>query len=84
MARMAPLETMAWAAQAAQPAPDPANFAFTRRHQEVIFAVAHESFVRGGWSLVTKLLKEGSGVVLDVKWQLDRAKCPDSIDLWRL
>src|SRR3984893_2872587 len=33
----------------------------------VIFAVAHEPFVRGGWPLVTKLLKNGSGLVLDVK-----------------
>jgi UDP-N-acetyl-D-galactosamine dehydrogenase len=50
----------------------------------VIFAVAHEPFVRGGWPLVTTLLKEGAGVVLDVKWQLDRTKCPRSIELWRL
>jgi UDP-N-acetyl-D-glucosamine/UDP-N-acetyl-D-galactosamine dehydrogenase len=50
----------------------------------VIFAVAHEPFVRGGWSLVTKLLKNGAGVVLDVKSQLDRAQCPDSVELWRL
>jgi UDP-N-acetyl-D-galactosamine dehydrogenase len=50
----------------------------------VIFAVAHEQFVRGGWPLVAKLLKEGDGLVLDVKWQLDRAKCPSSIELWRL
>ena len=42
----------------------------------VIFAVAHEPFVRGGWPLVAKLLKDGGGLVLDVKWQLDRAKCP--------
>jgi UDP-N-acetyl-D-galactosamine dehydrogenase len=50
----------------------------------VIFAVAHEPFVRGGWSLVAKLLKEGAGVVLDVKWQLDRSECPRAIELWRL
>jgi UDP-N-acetyl-D-glucosamine/UDP-N-acetyl-D-galactosamine dehydrogenase len=50
----------------------------------VIFAVAHEPFVRGGWPLVAKLLKEGGGLVLDVKWQLDRRKCPSSIELWRL
>jgi UDP-N-acetyl-D-glucosamine/UDP-N-acetyl-D-galactosamine dehydrogenase len=50
----------------------------------VIFAVAHEPFVRGGWPLVAKLLKEDGGLVLDVKWQLDRAKCPGSIELWRL
>ena len=50
----------------------------------VIFAVAHEPFVRGGWPLVAKLLKPGGGLVLDVKWQLDRTKCPDLIELWRL
>jgi UDP-N-acetyl-D-glucosamine/UDP-N-acetyl-D-galactosamine dehydrogenase len=50
----------------------------------VIFAVAHSSLVRGGWPLVTKLLKDGGGVVLDVKWQLDRARCPSCVDLWRL
>jgi UDP-N-acetyl-D-glucosamine/UDP-N-acetyl-D-galactosamine dehydrogenase len=50
----------------------------------VIFAVAHEPFVRGGWPLMAKLLKESGGLVLDVKWQLDRAKCPGSIELWRL
>jgi UDP-N-acetyl-D-galactosamine dehydrogenase len=50
----------------------------------VIFAVAHEPFVRGGWPLVTKLLKNGSGLVLDVKSQLDRAQCPGSVELWRL
>jgi UDP-N-acetyl-D-galactosamine dehydrogenase len=50
----------------------------------VIFAVAHEPFVRGGWPLVAKLLKLGGGLVLDVKWQLDRTKCPDLIELWRL
>jgi UDP-N-acetyl-D-galactosamine dehydrogenase len=50
----------------------------------VIFAVAHESFVRGGWPFVTELLKESGGVVLDVKWQLDRAQRPNRVELWRL
>ena len=50
----------------------------------VIFAVAHASFVKGGWPLVTKLLKNGAGIVLDVKSRLDRAARPDGIDLWRL
>ena len=50
----------------------------------VILAVAHEPFVRGGWPLVTKLLSANGGVVLDVKWQLDRAACPQKIELWRL
>jgi UDP-N-acetyl-D-galactosamine dehydrogenase len=50
----------------------------------VIFAVAHEPYVRGGWPLLTRLLKEDGGIVLDVKSQLDRRQRPDRIDLWRL
>jgi UDP-N-acetyl-D-galactosamine dehydrogenase len=50
----------------------------------VILAVAHESFVQAGWPLLTKLLKGGSGVVLDVKSLLDRRQQPDGVELWRL
>jgi UDP-N-acetyl-D-galactosamine dehydrogenase len=50
----------------------------------VIFAVAHEPYVRGGWPLLTRLLKDGGGIVLDVKSQLDRSQRPHQIDLWRL
>jgi UDP-N-acetyl-D-glucosamine/UDP-N-acetyl-D-galactosamine dehydrogenase len=50
----------------------------------VILAVAHDSYVRGGWPLITKLLKNGRGVVLDVKSQLDRRQKPDGVDLWRM
>jgi UDP-N-acetyl-D-galactosamine dehydrogenase len=50
----------------------------------VILAVSHEDYVRGGWPLVTRLLKGGQGVVLDIKSQLDRASKPEGIDLWRL
>jgi len=50
----------------------------------VIFAVAHESFVGGGWPLVSRLLKDGGGVVLDVKSKLDRRQRPDRIELWRM
>ena len=50
----------------------------------VIFAVAHESYVRGGWPLLTKLLKADGGVVLDVKSRLDRAQRPERVELWRL
>jgi UDP-N-acetyl-D-galactosamine dehydrogenase len=34
--------------------------------------------------LVTRLLRGGEGIVLDVKGKLDRAKKPAGIDLWRL
>jgi UDP-N-acetyl-D-galactosamine dehydrogenase len=50
----------------------------------VIFAVAHDAFVRGGWPLLAGLLRPGGGVVLDVKSQLDRSQRPAHIELWRL
>ena len=50
----------------------------------VIFAVAHDDYVAGGWPLVQRLLKGGTGIVLDVKRRLDRDAKPEGIDLWRL
>ena len=50
----------------------------------VILAVAHESYVRVGWPLITRLLKGGSGVVLDAKFRLERHQRPRGVDLWCL
>ncbi len=50
----------------------------------VIFAVAHDLYVHGGWPFIVKLLKNGGGVVLDVKSQLDRGQTPEGVDLWRM
>ena len=50
----------------------------------VVLAVAHEDYVKGGWPLISRLLKGGAGVVLDVKGLLDRPTKPADIDLWRL
>jgi UDP-N-acetyl-D-glucosamine/UDP-N-acetyl-D-galactosamine dehydrogenase len=50
----------------------------------VILAVAHKEYLAGGWSLITRLLRDGQGIVLDVKCRLDRATQPTGIDLWRL
>ncbi|HET9715215.1 MAG TPA: nucleotide sugar dehydrogenase [Pseudolabrys sp.] len=50
----------------------------------VILAVAHREYVAGGWPMITRLLKDGQGIVLDVKAKLDRAKKPEGVDLWRL
>jgi UDP-N-acetyl-D-glucosamine/UDP-N-acetyl-D-galactosamine dehydrogenase len=50
----------------------------------VILAVAHGSYVEGGWPLIQKLLAEGSGLVFDVKMKLDRSTKPDGIELLRL
>jgi UDP-N-acetyl-D-galactosamine dehydrogenase len=50
----------------------------------LVFAVAHQEYVTGGWPMITKLLKGGCGTVLDVKSKLDRLLKPEGIDLWRL
>jgi UDP-N-acetyl-D-galactosamine dehydrogenase len=50
----------------------------------VILAVAHQSFVDEGWNLVTSLLKNGTGIVLDVKSKLRRQSRPAGVELWRL
>jgi UDP-N-acetyl-D-galactosamine dehydrogenase len=55
-----------------------------RSADAVIFAVAHEAFVRSGWPFVAGLLKKGAGVVLDVKGRLDRTGQPAGVTLWRL
>jgi len=50
----------------------------------VILAVAHATYLDGGWPLVQKLLIGGTGLVLDVKMKLDRSSQPAGIELWRL
>ncbi len=50
----------------------------------VIFAVAHEDYVKGGWPLMTRMLRDGKGLVFDVKSVLDRKIKPGGIELWRL
>lgn len=50
----------------------------------VILAVAHKHYLSGGWPLVTKALRNGRGIVLDVEARLDRAKKPEGVNLWRL
>ena len=50
----------------------------------VILAVAHGSYIEGGWPFVQKLLVGGAGLVLDVKMKLDRGSKPARIELWRL
>ena len=50
----------------------------------VILAVAHACFTAEGWPLISGLLRNGAGVVLDVKSRLPRAELPDGIELWRL
>jgi UDP-N-acetyl-D-galactosamine dehydrogenase len=50
----------------------------------VILAVAHDRYTDGGWPLIQRLLRDGAGLVLDVKLKLDRSSQPAGIELWRL
>ena len=50
----------------------------------VVLAVAHRPFVQAGWRGVAPLLRDGVGVVADVKRVLDRADAPKGVALWRL
>jgi UDP-N-acetyl-D-galactosamine dehydrogenase len=50
----------------------------------VILAVPHASYVARGWPMISRLLKNGRGLVMDVKAKLDRATQPETVDLWRL
>lgn len=59
-------------------------FAALRPADAVILAVAHNEYLMKGWPMIAKLLKQGEGVVLDVKSRLDRSQKPEGVDLWRL
>ena len=50
----------------------------------VILAVAHGSYVEGGWPLIQKLLSGGAGLAFDVKMELDRGSKPAGIELLQL
>ena len=50
----------------------------------VVLAVPHNAYVAEGWRGVVPLLKNGRGVVIDIKARLDRATKPDGVELWRL
>jgi UDP-N-acetyl-D-galactosamine dehydrogenase len=54
-----------------------------RPSDAVVLAVAHEPYVAGGWRMIQRLLRDGEGLVLDVKMKLDRASKPGTIELWR-
>lgn len=60
------------------------KFEEMRPADAVILAVSHEEYVKAGWRLIERLLKNGQGVVLDVKGVLDRALQPSGVELWRL
>jgi UDP-N-acetyl-D-galactosamine dehydrogenase len=64
------------------------DISLTRLHElrpadAVVLAVSHQDYIAQGWALVQRLLKAGSGIVIDVKSKLDRAAKPEGVDLWR-
>jgi len=50
----------------------------------VVLAVPHKEYIEGGWKLLKSILKNGQGVVADIKSVLDKEMCPENICLWRL
>lgn len=50
----------------------------------VILAVPHAAYLDAGWNGVLARLKDGAGIVMDVKARLDRATRPAHITHWRL
>jgi UDP-N-acetyl-D-glucosamine/UDP-N-acetyl-D-galactosamine dehydrogenase len=50
----------------------------------VVLAVAHDWYRASGWPFVTRLLRNGRGLVIDVKGVLDLAQRPAGVEIWRL
>jgi UDP-N-acetyl-D-glucosamine/UDP-N-acetyl-D-galactosamine dehydrogenase len=50
----------------------------------VVLAVPHESYLAPGWPAIVRLLRDGRGLVIDVKSKLDRATKPEGVEVWRL
>ncbi len=60
------------------------DVAALKKADAVVLAVAHDDYVQGGWPMIAGLLRDGGGLVFDVKSILDRASKPAEIELWRL
>lgn len=50
----------------------------------VILAVPHKEIRDAGWQPIQKLLKDGTGIVFDIKSVLDKKRKPEKLELWRL
>jgi UDP-N-acetyl-D-galactosamine dehydrogenase len=49
-----------------------------------VLAVGHDRYRAAGWPLISRLLRGGRGLVMDVKGTLDPRQRPQQIELWRL
>ena len=63
---------------------DLTSMADATKADAIVLGVGHHAFADGGWSLMTGLLKDGSGIISDLKGMLDRDTKPDDVTLWRL
>ena len=52
--------------------------------EAVILAVPHKVYIENNWELIRPLLKDGKGIVYDVKGRLDRNAAPPGAQLLRL
>ncbi|OKL37666.1 nucleotide sugar dehydrogenase [Domibacillus mangrovi] len=50
----------------------------------VIFAVPHREYTEQGWEQFERLLKNGKGIIIDIKSRLNRNDFPDGITIWKL
>lgn len=49
----------------------------------VVYAVAHDQFVKQGWEVANKVGLDRDGVMVDIKGILDTQSVPENIKLWR-
>ncbi len=50
----------------------------------VVLAVAHEFYRKSGWPMIARLLRNGRGLVMDVKGILDPQERHPNVEVWRL
>jgi len=50
----------------------------------VIVAVPHRQYLEGGWPMISQLLHEEQGFVVDVRSSMDRTGKPEAVKLWRI
>ncbi|WP_298787507.1 nucleotide sugar dehydrogenase [uncultured Marinococcus sp.] len=50
----------------------------------VVYAVPHDEYTSLEWKEFNSLLKNGEGIIVDIKSKIDIEKCPEGIDVWSL
>ena len=55
-----------------------------KNYDVVILAVPHSNFKKNGWKLISSLINNSGGLLMDIKSSLPRNQKPENIELWRL